>query len=483
MRYRCELSDTAPGAYTVPIRSFQLRYRQSPRQCYLSVVVPSGLTYGDEIVLRKGGTVAVYEVADDDSETELLVANIDSISVDEGSVNRAITIVGYKQTTFPGTGSYEMEAVTYASTDRVRGKPVRDLRPQDDLTAHGDTFTAEEIVWTVNSSGRTMEVSGYTPALLKLLLAADAGITVAASPTLRPSAISLDADALATTEFVAPINLRISADSAFALAASGQVSMQSLLEADAAVAIETTHANLQAGSYAGLVEALSPIGYWRLTENSTTTFANTGSLGSTYDATLEIKDGQSGRETYRTPQYAACVPSMPTEKGLWMNYYWHLVVDGGFPSIDSTMGDFTIGFWFKPESSYEFYSYVCGREVAAGGSYAFMTNARMVSARYKVVAGSSFGGVGTFDDGDGHFFCLVRYFSTTKLYVDNVELTEYNAGTAGSVPTSQGTQPLYLMGIASDDYGYNGTMQEFFILDYGISTSDRTALYNAGIGA
>jgi len=486
MRYRCEIADTVPGAYTIPIRSFQLRFRQSPRQCYVSVVVPSGLTYGDEIVSRKAGTVALYEVADDNSETELLTANIDSISVDEGAVNRSIAIVGYKQVTWPGTGDHSMPYVSYAATDRVRGLPVRDLRPQDTVTANGETFTAEEVVWTVNSTGRMMEVSGYVPALLKINLRASASLGISVAANLRPSSLLLSADGLISTDFTAPVTRPLKADAAIDLSATGRITMQSLLQAEASISTGG-YANMAAGGWVAGLAGMNPIAWWRLTENSTTTFANSGSLGSSYDATLEIKSGQSGRETYRDPQHAACVPSLPGDAGLWMQYYWHLVVPGSFPSIDSDFGngivagDYTIGFWFIPETVYESYARAYGRM----SPLALQGTARNNEAHHSWWPSDSLrttGGAASLDDGNPHFYLMTRYLGVHYLFVDNVLLTSNNSGSQGGAADDQGTEPLYLMGQSASDYGYVGTMQDFFILDYGLNPSQRTTLYNLGAG-
>jgi len=318
MRYTCTISDTGYTDVIIPMRSFQIRYRQSPQQCYVQAVIPKGVSYAEDIIARQAGEIAIHEVDDDDASTELLTANIDNIRLDEGATNRSVTITGYKQVTWSASGSSDMPHVTYLADDRVRGLPVTALRPGDEVTAAGETFTADEILWTVNSNRRQMQVSGRIPRMLQIRLAAAGHMGLSATGILRPSSIPLAADAAVSNEFQADLHARMQAAGTLDLSATATISLQALMQANATLDMYAIP-ELTAGSMPSYIQSLSPKGYWRLTEDSLTTFENLGTLGSAYDATLQIWTPFTGHELDVDPQHAACVPALPLDKGLWVD--------------------------------------------------------------------------------------------------------------------------------------------------------------------
>jgi len=167
--YTCTISDATYSDLVIPITSFQLRLRQSPKQCYVSVQIPSILDYASDINDRIDGEITVTQVyqatpAATATETDVITANVDSFRVFLGPLNRSGQVVGYKQITFPGTGSVAIEEPQYRAFDgttyRFRSAPSPDLKPGDEAVVSGwETITVEEIVWTISQTSKIMEFS------------------------------------------------------------------------------------------------------------------------------------------------------------------------------------------------------------------------------------------------------------------------------------------------------------------------------------
>lgn len=474
MRYRCTLSDTGLDDLVVPMRSFQIRYRQSPRQCYVQAVIPKGVYYAEEIITLKNGEITITEIADDDTETELLAANIDTIRLDEGAINRSVSIVGYKQVTWPATGSYDVPHVTYLAGDRVRAQPVTGLRPGDDATAAGETFAADEIVWSVSPRRRVMEVSGRVPRMNQIRLAAAGHIGLTADPMLRPSAMPLVADGLIDADFEAPMPARLQADATVDLTASGHIVVPTFLEADAGMDLYAI-ADLASGSMPAYIESLNPVGYWRMTEDLTT-FPNLGTLGSGYDLVREIKTGSTNKEANWDTQHAACVPALPGDKGLWTQYYWHLILPSGFSDLT---GDFTILFWCIPETDVTAVD-VFFREQSASTALALKVVARTNRAEFSY---SNAGGVGDILLGTSALssqeFVVARAgLGDAELIINNVV---EDIGTQTTLHSQAGKVP-YVLSQGAGDWGFYGTIQDFAIFDRDLTDSEISTIYTLGGG-
>lgn len=86
----------------IPISSFQGRLR-SGDSSYLSVVIP-GMDYAGEIADRSTGQMvidAAYSVAGvPRKRSEIVRVNLDTIRIDDGPVNKSITLTGYRQETY-----------------------------------------------------------------------------------------------------------------------------------------------------------------------------------------------------------------------------------------------------------------------------------------------------------------------------------------------------------------------------------------------
>ena len=158
--YNCVFADAGFSDLVVPIRSFQMRLRQSTSQCYLSVVFPNVLQYASALEDRIDGTVTLTHIDTSDSgvetATELLEANIYSFREDEGHSSASGTVVGYKQITFSDTSTIELSGAIYRNQEggarRYRSQPHPGLKPQHHAFINGDTLQVEEVIWTVSAA-------------------------------------------------------------------------------------------------------------------------------------------------------------------------------------------------------------------------------------------------------------------------------------------------------------------------------------------
>lgn len=158
IRYACTLSEVALDDLILPISSFQMRLRQSPKQCYLNVVVPAILDFTSDIADRADGTIKISHIETDDfgneTITDLLTANISDIYEDIGARQRTGSIVGYKQITFSDTTTLVIPEARYVNRSngvrRFRATPHPDLKPLRSATVDLETIEVDEVVWTVS---------------------------------------------------------------------------------------------------------------------------------------------------------------------------------------------------------------------------------------------------------------------------------------------------------------------------------------------
>lgn len=160
-RYRAVISAPSLADYELPMSNFEMRLRQSPLQCYLSVTVPGILDHASAIDARADGELAVYQVLDG-VETELLKTNVHSIRQDLGGSRRSGAVVGYKQKTFANPVTRALFDPTYKSVIdgqvRYRLQP-RNINPGDAAYIDGGYVEVEKIVWYVSPVRAQMEIS------------------------------------------------------------------------------------------------------------------------------------------------------------------------------------------------------------------------------------------------------------------------------------------------------------------------------------
>jgi len=149
----------------IPISSFQGRLR-SGEESYLSVVIP-GMDYAGEIADRANGQMvieAAYNVAGvPRKRSEIIRVNLETIRIDDGPINKSITLTGYRQETYTPK-SVDLTNQIYKNLDsgklRYRfAEPDLTLNPGDTVTIGYDSFTADVISYYVGPGTCQMEVS------------------------------------------------------------------------------------------------------------------------------------------------------------------------------------------------------------------------------------------------------------------------------------------------------------------------------------
>lgn len=158
--YICVLSETGFVDYTLPISSFQMRLRHSPKQCYLSVVIPGVLEHAQAISDRIDGTIALTQVTDG-VETVLLDANVSAFRQYLSATDRTGEITAYKQITFSSPAQITISSPLYKSADGTVTRyriPPRQVHPGDTITIAGDAFVPTEIYRNADPSRGVLEL-------------------------------------------------------------------------------------------------------------------------------------------------------------------------------------------------------------------------------------------------------------------------------------------------------------------------------------
>ena len=174
--YTCTISAGGYDDVALPISSWQARFRTDDAQSYVAVVVP-GIDYWEEIFDRAAGTITIakgWKFLDTNEifTTDIIVADIDSISNDEGSKsasigitaytiltevpkNVTITEVIYRGVTTAGKNKWRMPL--YLDIDSISGDFF--IKPGDTITYDGDSITADYISITTNTTQEIMEIT------------------------------------------------------------------------------------------------------------------------------------------------------------------------------------------------------------------------------------------------------------------------------------------------------------------------------------
>jgi len=167
--YRCRLTPAAGNELTLPISSFQGRFRTGTPS-YLSVVVP-GLDLSAAIAATMTDPENPPSLAVDivkthpngNAITEVLMAvDVENAAIYEGGTSQTIVLTGHRTTTFT-VKAVTLTGASYrnvnAGKTRYRCTPHLYLRPGDTVTVNGETFTADEISMAISVDSQTMEVA------------------------------------------------------------------------------------------------------------------------------------------------------------------------------------------------------------------------------------------------------------------------------------------------------------------------------------
>jgi hypothetical protein len=163
-RYTCALTGTTD--LTIPIASFQARYR-SGRPTYLSVTIPNGADYYDDISDRSDGqlvlTRTIYGIDGTElSSGEVMRVDLEDIELYEGSSSYSITLTGHRTTSNGIPHTVALSGASYRSVKngsrRYRCSPHNQLRPGDTAQIYGDEFVVDSVSWYASSRSETFEV-------------------------------------------------------------------------------------------------------------------------------------------------------------------------------------------------------------------------------------------------------------------------------------------------------------------------------------
>lgn len=150
----------------IPISSIYARKR-SGDPTYLQVVVPT-LNYSGDIAIRTNGEMQVelgYEVDGAIAlREEILIADLEDIRIDEGPVNRAVTLSGHKTINYSNNLiTIARDLVTYRAV-QTRARVFRFshidafLNPGDTVVIGEESMTVNNIVYIIDANRSMMEV-------------------------------------------------------------------------------------------------------------------------------------------------------------------------------------------------------------------------------------------------------------------------------------------------------------------------------------
>jgi len=160
--YSAVLSADGYADYSVPISNAQLRLRQSPSQCYVSVTIPSITTYIDAILDRSDGEITL-SATHNGVTTELITANLDRISTYYSARSATAIVTAYKQVTWSSPQTRTLSGIAYEqsdqSTNRIRASMTLAF-PGDAFLFDGRTFVADAVSILLRPTGPQLEMEG-----------------------------------------------------------------------------------------------------------------------------------------------------------------------------------------------------------------------------------------------------------------------------------------------------------------------------------
>lgn len=150
---------------TIPMNSFQSRLKDGDPS-YLSVNIPNGRKYADDVNARPNGELVVTRIGtkEDGSQESVEIArvNLEEIREDEGARSSSITLSGHKTTTSSTPKGIELSGISYRATygNKRRVRPAMDgnVAPGDQANIGGEVFYIGEITRYVNPTSAGMEV-------------------------------------------------------------------------------------------------------------------------------------------------------------------------------------------------------------------------------------------------------------------------------------------------------------------------------------
>lgn len=161
------LRDDGLDDFELPVQTITMRLRDT-RASYVSCNVPNPTAYTDGILDRSDGTMHILagdRTADGERHLEeLIYANIDNIYLNQGETNN-LTLTGLRYITHDNPKEVALDGISRMVLDereryRVRCGVDFFVRPTDEITARGETFTADLISYVITPTDAYMEVEG-----------------------------------------------------------------------------------------------------------------------------------------------------------------------------------------------------------------------------------------------------------------------------------------------------------------------------------
>lgn len=164
-RYTCVL--TGSPDLTLPISSFQARYR-SAKPTYLSVTIPNGADYYDDIEDRSSGQIVLtrttYGIDGEQIDSdEVMRVDLEDIRADQGGRSYSIILTGHRTTANGIPHTVALSGSSYRTVTngvrRYRCSPHNQLRPGDTAQINSEEFVVDAISWYANARQQTFEIA------------------------------------------------------------------------------------------------------------------------------------------------------------------------------------------------------------------------------------------------------------------------------------------------------------------------------------
>ena len=167
--YRCTLTGAADGMpdIVLPISSFQTRSRKNPRPSYLSVIVPNATLHLPHIIARPNGEIVIEQgrmYPDGIEYDDLVRADYESCSYNEGARNSSITLTGHRTLTPAPAQIVPLRGVSIVAMQmtgvrRVTAAVDFRVRAGDTVTWDGQSMVAGMVAIAVGRHHATMTIT------------------------------------------------------------------------------------------------------------------------------------------------------------------------------------------------------------------------------------------------------------------------------------------------------------------------------------
>ena len=156
------LTGDADGTTDVALPCSNLYARlRSGSVSYLQCVIPYTSDFADAVSARSNGDLSLNYV-DAEGEHTVVVVALETVQISRGTKNNSIVVTGHRQSTNSDQGSHTLTAISVqtGSTTNTLTVPgyAPEVRPADNVTAHGVTIAANLVSIQASVSARRYTV-------------------------------------------------------------------------------------------------------------------------------------------------------------------------------------------------------------------------------------------------------------------------------------------------------------------------------------